>query len=687
MDKASTAAREHIAGMADLVGAVRLPEGSMRATAGTDVVIDVLVFQRRAEGQEPGGQRWTELAEIELDDAGRRPTTTQTERRRRSDSRRMPPAERGHSPGIAHLVRSTSTSPRTPRWCWARTRSSAASTVPARPTPAARAPGAGPLEDAAGCRPGPAARRHLHAVTGAPTDERRRGRSSRSAPGTAADGATIKEGSYLIGKAGRLMQIVDGAAVPVAIKDGQERGEGIQPKAAKIIRALLPIRDAVREVLRAQAADRPGRERAGPAAHRLLELHPLLRADQPHRRLDVTTDPETGEERETHRRPNLAPFADDPDCWLVASIEDYDLESGLARMGPIFRERVIAPPSAPVITIAADALAVTLNELGRVDPDHLAELLRRAIRRRPSPQLGDAVFRNPTTEAWETADAYLSGAGPHQARRRRSGGRARPAIRSATSRRCARCSPRICGRPTSPRGSARPGFPTDVIEAFVRRGDGHARSGSGTPSEIAVLDASRPRRFVGTAAGTSEWGTPRRHAGQLLHDALNSATPQIFDTVDRGRREQRVLNVEATEAAKEKLARIKDGLHRLDLDRSRPHRPARPHLQRPLQQSRAAAFRRRPSDPAGRQQHHPPLRAPEAGDLAHHRRRQHLHRARRRRRKDLRHRRRDHGAEAARPDQQGDAGRARPLPGPGRRASSCSSTRPPASWSPTRPIS
>ena len=54
MDKASTTAREHIAGMADLVGAVRLPEGSMRASAGTDVVIDVLVFQRRADGQAAG---------------------------------------------------------------------------------------------------------------------------------------------------------------------------------------------------------------------------------------------------------------------------------------------------------------------------------------------------------------------------------------------------------------------------------------------------------------------------------------------------------------------------------------------------------------------------------------------------------------------------------------------------------
>ena len=54
MDKASTTAREHIAGMADLIGAVRLPEASMRATAGTDVVADLLVFQRRDAGQSSG---------------------------------------------------------------------------------------------------------------------------------------------------------------------------------------------------------------------------------------------------------------------------------------------------------------------------------------------------------------------------------------------------------------------------------------------------------------------------------------------------------------------------------------------------------------------------------------------------------------------------------------------------------
>ena len=114
---------------------------------------------------------------------------------------------------------------------------------------------------------------------------------------------------------------------------------------------------------------------AGQAAHRLVELRAGFRTDQHHHGVDQSRIEETGEVRETHRRPNLAPFLDDPDCWLVASIEDYDLETNTAKPGPIFTERVIAPPPSPVITSAADALAVVLNERGHVDPTHIAELL------------------------------------------------------------------------------------------------------------------------------------------------------------------------------------------------------------------------------------------------------------------------------------------------------------------------
>jgi N12 class adenine-specific DNA methylase len=163
----------------------------------------------------------------------------------------------------------------------------------------------------------------------------------------------------------------------------------------------------VRDVLRAQAADQPWAE----AQVRMrIAYSGFIRSFGAINRtvVTVTTNPETGEDRDIHRRPNLAPFADDPDCWLVASIEEYDLESGLARMGPIFRERVIAPPTAPLIATAADALAVTLNETGRVDVDHLAELLD-SDPGSALAQVGGAVLRNPSTESWETDDAYLSG--------------------------------------------------------------------------------------------------------------------------------------------------------------------------------------------------------------------------------------------------------------------------------------
>ena len=101
-----------------------------------------------------------------------------------------------------------------------------------------------------------------------------------------------------------------------------------------------------------------------------------------------------------------------------------------------------------------------------------------------------------------------------------------------------------------------PWIPAADIEAFAAEVMGTATRVRHTV-EIASWSVDTAP-FAGTAAGTSEWGTARRNAGWLLHDALNSATPQIFDTIIEDGVEKRVLNGEATEAAKEKLARIKD---------------------------------------------------------------------------------------------------------------------------------
>src|SRR5262249_5547884 len=100
-----------------------------------------------------------------------------------------------------------------------------------------------------------------------------------------------------------------------------------------------------------------------------------------------------------------------------------------------------------------------------------------------------------------------------------------------------------------------PWIPADDIEAFVKETMGAETAIHHMPELASWTVHARQLKFM--AAGTSEWGTERRHAGELLHDALNSSIPQIFDIIESADGEKRVLNVVDTEAAKEKLQKIK----------------------------------------------------------------------------------------------------------------------------------
>ncbi len=551
MDKTSTTAREHIAGMANLVGAVRLPEYSMQPTAGTHVVVDILVFQRRAAGTSRGGCAWHDLVEVSVDDEAARgeaieetedtvepspdaPDGPELPRHLRRGSvmlneyfaehPEMVLGTHAQRRGIYGVGRSYTCLPHADHGDLEQQLDSALALLPARvhtPDPDAL------------------------------TDEEPVEANASVTIGRAADGATIKEGSYLNDRSGRLCQVIDGAVVPVLIKEGKSK-EGIAPKAVKVIRGLMGVRDALRDVLRAQANDKPCQEqqvRLRCAYSNFIRYYGPIN----HTTVSVQTDAETGEEREQHRRPNLAHFADDPDCWLVASIEHYDVDSGLARRGPIFSERVIAPPAAPIVTTAADALAVTLNATGRVDPDHIAELLECSATEAME-RLGQSVFLNPATEAWETADGYLSGPVRHKlaAAEMATTLEARYG-RNVEALRLVQPQDLLPSDITARLGA--PWLPDNVIEAFVREVmDGEvAIRHTEAFATWTVVSAN----FGTTAAGTSVWGTGRRDAANLLHDALNGSTPQIFDIIIVGGSERRVLNPEDTEAAKEKLNKIK----------------------------------------------------------------------------------------------------------------------------------
>jgi N12 class adenine-specific DNA methylase/adenine-specific DNA methylase len=514
MDKADGSARTHIARTADLVAAIRLPQGSFRDAAGTDVVVDIVFFRKRRSDEAEGDVSWLDIDEIQVADGD-------------------------------------DTAIRINRW-FARHPDFVLGT---------HATASGPFGETYTCLPragvdlSPALSDVISLLPEAIYDgEPETSELDDDAVADVRDdrpGSAVREGSFFIGPNTALMQMVDGAPVTITVRKGRS-ADGVPEKHAQIIRKLIPIRDAVREVLKAQELDRPWK----PAQVKLrIAWSNFVRAYGPINTTVVSSseDPEAGEVRETHRRPNLQPFLDDPDCWLVASIEDYDLEADTARPGPIFTDRVIAPPSAPVINSPADALAVVLNERGHVDIAHIAELLH------VDPEiviadLGEAIFRDPETGAWQTDDAYLSGQVRDKLRAAEAAATLDPAF-ERNVRALVAVQPADLGPSDITARLGAPWIPATDVVAFVKETMGADIRIHHMP-ELAswTVDA---RQLGYMAAGTSEWGTDRRHAGELIADALNSRVPQIFDVIKDGDSERRVLNVVDTEAAKEKLTKIK----------------------------------------------------------------------------------------------------------------------------------
>ncbi len=517
MDKAAVIAREHIAKSADMIAAIRLPQGSFRRDAGTDVVVDILFFRKRKIGEPEGDQTWLDVDEV-------RPATDDE--------------------GAIRINRWFA---RHPEFVLG---DHALTSGPFGETYTCQSRAGVDLETALN---GAISLLPEDLYDGEPTEididlEDELGDIVDLRP----EGSKIREGSFFVDTRLGLMQMVDGAAVEIKVRKGRG-GEGVPDQQVRIISKLIPIRDAVREVLKAQEQHRPWKDLQ---VRLRIAWSSFVRDFGPinHTTVSISEDTETGEVRETHRQPNLQPFRDDPDCWLVASIEDYDLETDTAKPGPIFATRVIAPPMPPVITNAADALAVVLNERGRVDIDHVAELLHRDADAAIA-DLGDAIFRDPADGSWQTSDAYLSG----PVRTKLVAADAAAELDEAFRRNVMALRE---VQPTDLRPSeitarlGAPWIPASDVVAFVRET---------MKTEIHIHHMPElgswtveARQLGYSAAGTSEWGTSRRHAGELLTDALNSRVPQIFDTIKDGDGERRVLNVVDTEAARDKLQRMKE---------------------------------------------------------------------------------------------------------------------------------
>lgn len=381
MDAADPTARAHIAGYADLLGAVRLPETAFRQNALTDVTTDILFF-RRHDGPAPSpedGQRaidWVQTTTVEAEDkkeGGTRPAVINNYF-----------AER---PGqiIGSMV-----------YSGGMFQDSLNCVAPSSPD--------FDLGQEIGKR-----LRVLPPMQYTPRTEIVENLTSekRDEDFIASEYfQSLKMGAYCVEPQSRKIVFkVAGSFGDASYTALPVKNDGARQR----LTSMIQIRDSLRELLNAEKNDAE---------------EPRIEAVR--RQLNVQYDAFVRRHGHLNSQTNRSLMRDDPEHSLLESLElEYDkglskelakrqcreFRPASARKAAIFRQRVLKPTqTAEKAETTKDALVISLRESGKVDFARMMGLLHRpaeAIQK----ELQDEglIFRNPASEDWEIRDKYLTG--------------------------------------------------------------------------------------------------------------------------------------------------------------------------------------------------------------------------------------------------------------------------------------
>lgn len=357
----------------------------------------------------------------------------------------------------------------------------------------------------------------------------------------------ISEGSFFVHE-GRIHQVVNGKAEPVIYGGGELWANGAL--LGRRIGALIELRDLARRVLQSQNEGWPEEER-DKARLRLNRAYDFFKSV--YGPINKTTFSSTGDGSVIRRMPNLVKFRDDPDAMLVMALEEYDEVTGEAKKAPILLKDVVGktPPITSVAS-AEEGLLVSLNNLGHVDLPYIAKLYGKpedAV----IAELGDLVYLDPQTNQWQTADEYLSG----NVRAKLALAEKTSATRNIEALRAVQPEDVLPGDIDANLGA--PWIPVEDIQAFA------AHLFQVEPSSITI--AHMAKDAVWSVEGdwqaeravsvTTDFGTSRASGLWLLELALNMKSPVVYDPHPT-EADKRVVNTEATLAAKEKQKVIKE---------------------------------------------------------------------------------------------------------------------------------
>ena len=361
----------------------------------------------------------------------------------------------------------------------------------------------------------------------------------------------IAEGSFFVGNDRTIFQLEGGQGVPVVYGGTALKADGTMT--GKRLAALVTLRDLARRVLQSQNEGWPEANR-NDARRDLNRAYDLFVSQ--YGPVNKTTFSETADGTVIRRMPNIVKFREDPDAMLVMALEDYDEVTGRAAKAPILLRDVVGQsPPVTHVTSAEEGLLVSLDRTGGIDLATIARLYGKP-EEAVIAELGDLIYRDPESKSWQTADEYLSGNVREKLAVAEAAG---PAYaRNAEALKAVQPEDVLPGDIDANLGA--PWIPATDIQAFA------AELFGVTPSDIPVghlkkdafwsVDAGYAAQA--SVAATAEYGTQRANGCWLLDLALNMKSPVVYDTIQGAGGEERIVNQEATLAAREKQKLIKE---------------------------------------------------------------------------------------------------------------------------------
>ena len=307
------------------------------------------------------------------------------------------------------------------------------------------------------------------------------------------------------------------------------------------IQGMVAIRDCTQELIRLQLEDYQD-EQIHSRQKQLNDLYDSFAKDY----------------GRIYSKTNKRAFHQDSSYCLLCSLEKQDEEGNFLGKADMFTKRTIK--KAEVVTsvdTASEALAVSLAEKAAIDFEYMSELSGKDEDTLIE-ELTGIIFKNPLSEEWETADAYLSGNVRNKLETAETFAKNEP-MYAVNVEALKRVQPRELDASEIEVRIGATWIEPRFIEDFMREV-------FETPEHLLNRDVIKiqysdvtgqwnvkgKNADYGNSLVNMTYGTSRRNAYQILEDSLNLKDSRVYDTVIEDGKEKRVLNKKETTIAAQK---------------------------------------------------------------------------------------------------------------------------------------